>query len=51
VHAQKHYTRDVVAGALIGIGFSWYFATPYDKLHISPDITKDSYGLQVDYKW
>jgi membrane-associated phospholipid phosphatase len=51
VHAQKHYTRDVVAGALIGIGFSWYFATPYDKLHISPDITKDSYGVQVNYKW
>lgn len=29
VYAEKHYTSDVVAGALIGSGFSYYFTTPY----------------------
>jgi len=51
VHAQKHFTRDVIAGALIGIGFSWYFATPYETLHATPVIDKDMYGVQVNYKW
>ncbi len=51
VHAEKHYTRDVVAGALLGIGFSWYFTTPYKNLHVAPTVNNASYGLQFDYKW
>jgi membrane-associated phospholipid phosphatase len=51
VHAEKHYTRDVIAGALIGIGFSWYFATPYKNLQIAPNVGKDSYGVQLQYRW
>lgn len=51
VYANKHYTRDVVAGALLGIGFSWYFTTPYQNLNIVPTVDIDSYGLQMNYKW
>jgi membrane-associated phospholipid phosphatase len=29
VYAKQHYTHDVVAGALIGSSFSWYFTTSY----------------------
>ncbi len=51
VYAEKHYTRDVIAGALLGIGFSWYFATPYENLHITPQVGDESYGIQFNYKW
>jgi len=51
VHAKKHYTKDVIAGALLGIGFSWYFTTPYKNLKISPTIENKSYGLQFNYTW
>jgi membrane-associated phospholipid phosphatase len=51
VYAKKHFTRDVMAGAAIGIGFSWYFATSYKNFQISPEIGSDSYGLQLHYKW
>ena len=51
VHAEKHFTRDVVAGAVIGIGFSWYFATPYKNLNIYPAVENNSYGVQLNYKW
>jgi membrane-associated phospholipid phosphatase len=29
VYSEQHYTHDVVAGAVIGSGFSYYFTTPY----------------------
>jgi len=51
VEAEKHYTKDVIAGALIGIGFSWYFTTPYKNLQITPTVDKDAYGVQFNYKW
>jgi len=51
VYADKHYTKDVIAGALLGIGFSWYFVTPYKNLQVTPTVGDDSYGLQFDYKW
>lgn len=34
VYAKKHYTIDVVAGALIGIGSTYLFTTPYQKEHM-----------------
>jgi len=51
VKAQKHYTHDVIAGALLGMGFSWYFVSPYKNLQITPKVDKDAYGVQFDYKW
>ena len=51
VYAEKHYTRDVIAGALLGIGFSWYFVSPYKNLQVTPTVGNKSYGLQFNYKW
>ena len=51
VKAEKHYTHDVIAGALLGIGFSWYFVSPYQNLQITPTANKDTYGVQFNYKW
>ena len=51
VKAEKHYTRDVIAGALLGMGFSWYFVSPYKNLQITPTVDKDAYGVQFNYKW
>ena len=51
VYADKHYTKDVIAGALLGIGFSWYFVSPYENLQITPTVDNDAYGVQFNYKW
>jgi len=40
VYAKKHYTIDVVAGALIGIGSTYLFTTPYQKEHM--ELTLDT---------
>ena len=57
VYTDKHYTHDVVAGALIGSGFSWYFTEPY-KVHnaeIMPvvfnsiDNKHNLYGLKITW--
>ena len=50
VHSNKHYTKDVVAGAIIGIASSWYFVSPYKNLQINP-ITDVGYkGVELNYK-
>jgi len=51
VEANKHYTRDVVAGAVVGIASSWYFVTPYKNLQINPVVGADYKGIQLNYKW
>jgi membrane-associated phospholipid phosphatase len=51
VYAEKHYTRDVIAGALLGIGFSWYFVSPYENLQIQPIVGNETYGIQFNYTW
>ena len=51
VYAEKHYTRDVIAGALLGIGFSWYFVSPYKNLEITPTVGNETYGIQCKYTW
>ena len=55
VYSDSHYTHDVVAGALIGSGFSYYFTTPYRYRDISVkpivynniDSKSNLYGIQV----
>jgi len=51
VYADKHYTSDVLAGAAIGAISSFYFATPYKGLNISPTANIGQYGLQVSTTW
>jgi len=55
VYADQHYTHDVVAGALIGSGFSYYFTTPYKykTVEVSPIVynsinsKSNLYGIRV----
>lgn len=57
VYAKKHYTHDVVAGAIIGTSFSYYFTTPYKvgEVSVEPvafntnDIKTNLYG--VKFTW
>jgi membrane-associated phospholipid phosphatase len=51
VYAKKHYTKDVVAGALLGIGLTWYFTTPYQKITVLPQVDASHYGVQCHYQW
>ena len=51
VHSNKHYTRDVVAGATIATLSSWYFVEPYKNLKISPTATSEFQGVRVSYKF
>ena len=51
VHSNKHYTRDVIAGALIGTASSWFFTSPYKNLDITPEVGADYKGVQFNYKW
>ncbi|WP_294959077.1 phosphatase PAP2 family protein [Sulfurovum sp.] len=51
VHANRHYTRDVIAGALIGTASSWFFTSPYKNLDITPEVGTDYKGIQFNYKW
>lgn len=51
MHSNRHYTRDVVAGALIGVVSSWYFTSPWKNVEISPEVGADYKGVQVKYSW
>ncbi|NMH64251.1 phosphatase PAP2 family protein [Shewanella sp. SHSM-M6] len=51
VDADKHYTRDVVAGAVIGIASSFYFTEPYEGVKITPYAADGSYGIMFSGHW
>ena len=51
VYADKHFTSDVLAGAAIGTISSFYFATPYKGINITPTANNGQYGLQVSTTW
>jgi membrane-associated phospholipid phosphatase len=51
VYANKHFKSDVYAGAIIGTLSSFYFATPYKGLNITPTAANGEYGLQVSASW
>ncbi len=41
VYADKHYPIDVVAGAIIGVGSTYLFTTPYQKEHMELSFTRN----------
>ncbi|SFV59108.1 Membrane-associated phospholipid phosphatase [hydrothermal vent metagenome] len=51
VHSKRHYTHDVIAGAIVGIASSWYFATSYKNLDIKPMVGTDYKGVEISYRW
>jgi len=51
VYANKHYTSDVVTGAIIGVLSSFYFTTEYKKIKIEPMSIINGYGVNISYKY
>ncbi len=49
VYAQKHYVHDVLAGALLGSGLTWYFTTKENKPYFSASIENRVYVLKWNY--
>jgi membrane-associated phospholipid phosphatase len=51
VHANKHYSSDVIAGAIIGSLSSFYFTTNYKNFEIKPIAMNAGYGIGIKRTW
>jgi len=51
IHAHRHHTRDVVAGALIGMAAGWYFVDRRKSLTVTPFADTGRKGVRVEYRW
>ena len=47
VESKNHYTRDVAAGAAIGMASSFYFTNTYEGFSIKPTVNRGVYGIQI----
>jgi len=48
VHTNKHYTRDVVAGAVVGVLSSYIFTEKYHGVAITPYAYNKEFGIQIN---
>uniref|UniRef100_Q3AS01 Phosphoesterase, PA-phosphatase related protein n=1 Tax=Chlorobium chlorochromatii (strain CaD3) TaxID=340177 RepID=Q3AS01_CHLCH len=51
VVSDRHYTRDVLAGALIGIGSSALLTTPYKNVQVQAELSTHFTGTHIVYAW
>jgi len=51
VEANKHYPRDVAAGAAIGILSSYFFTKPYKGWSVEPQVQANYCGFQLVKCW
>jgi len=51
VYAKKHYTSDVLAGAILGMASSFYFTTPRKGVKIEPTSMAEGYGVTLSYHY
>jgi len=51
VEANQHYTRDVIAGAAIGILSSFIFTDPYQKVNVQLIGDSQSIGINLSCPW
>jgi len=51
VDTDNHYTKDVVAGAAIGIASSFIFTKPYHGFEVKPLAENGVYGLVISKRW
>ena len=51
VNNDHHDSRDVLAGALIGIAASYYFAEPFYGVQVTPTAGLNGVGLQLTATW
>ena len=50
INAQMHDGWDVLAGAVIGIGSSYLFTTPYQREHMELTFASDSDSIAIGFK-
>jgi hypothetical protein len=48
VQSNQHYTRDVIAGAAVGIISSYFMTTKYKGFSIAPYAVADGVGIQIN---
>lgn len=51
VKNDHHDTSDVLAGALIGMAASYYFAEPFYGIQVTPTAGLNGLGLQFSKRW
>jgi membrane-associated phospholipid phosphatase len=51
VESKRHYTRDVIAGAAIGIGSSALFTTPSKGWKLQAEAGTSYYGIGLTCRW
>jgi hypothetical protein len=51
VETNQHYTRDVAAGAAIGILSSLLFTDPYRKVTVQLTGDSQRIGINLSYPW
>ena len=51
VESHEHYTRDVIAGAVIGIGSSCLFTTPNKNINVRAEVGNSFYGIGMSHSW
>ncbi|MBU1311299.1 MAG: phosphatase PAP2 family protein [Gammaproteobacteria bacterium] len=51
VNNDHHDSRDVLAGALIGIAASYYFVEPFYGVQVTPTAGLNGVGLQLSATW
>jgi membrane-associated phospholipid phosphatase len=48
VRNDKHYWRDIWAGAILGYGAAWLTVTPYQATHLAPIVGPDWLGIRFE---
>ena len=52
VHEDRHFTRDVIAGAMIGLVSGWVFTHPFDdNVSVLPLARRGGGGLAFNASW
>lgn len=52
VGANKHYWRDVIVGAAVGVGSGWYFTDAFDnKVQLIPWADSKGAGIEATLAW
>ena len=51
VHAKRHYIHDVLAGALLGSGLTWYFTRNKKEPHLSASVEDEAYVFKWNYSF
>ncbi len=51
LNANKHDFADVLAGAVIGVGSTYLFTTPYQKEHMELSFSKEANNYSIVYRY